>query len=201
MYHTLGVMECKPKCLAVLYLYQTCRTKLSPKKVKVKVTQLCPALWDTMDCSPPSSSVHRISRQEYWSGQWFPSPGDLPKPGIEPRSPALQADSSPAEPQVNPQNTGVGSGSLLQRIFPTQELNQGLLHCRWILYQLSYQGALFCRSKPLCNLQYRFTLVNSFISPDPLLYVNEFLNPVYSFSPLAFISCMTMVAKFIIQYI
>ena len=35
---------------------------------------------------------------------------------------------------------GVGSHSLLQGIFPTQELNQGVLHCRWILYQLSYQG-------------------------------------------------------------
>ena len=39
------------------------------------------------------------------------------------------------------QNTGVGSLSLLQRIFPTQESNQGLLHCRWVLYQLSYQGS------------------------------------------------------------
>ena len=67
--------------------------------------------------------------------------GDLPKPGIEPTSPALQADSSPAEPQVKPKNTEVGSLSLLQRIFLTQELNQGLLHCRWILYQLSYQGS------------------------------------------------------------
>ena len=40
------------------------------------------------------------------------------------------------------QNTGVGSLSLLQGIFPTQELNWGLLHCRWILYQLNYQGSL-----------------------------------------------------------
>ena len=40
------------------------------------------------------------------------------------------------------QNTGVGSLSLLQGIFPTQKSNQGLLHCRWILYQLSYQGSL-----------------------------------------------------------
>ena len=39
-------------------------------------------------------------------------------------------------------NTGVGSLSLLQGIFPTQELNWGLLHCRRILYQLSYQGSL-----------------------------------------------------------
>ena len=39
-----------------------------------------------------------FSRPEYWSGYPFPSPGDLPKPGIEPRSPTLQADSLPAEP-------------------------------------------------------------------------------------------------------
>ena len=38
------------------------------------------------------------------------------------------------------QNTGVGSRSLLQGIFPTQGLNTGFPHCRWILYQLSYQG-------------------------------------------------------------
>ena len=40
-----------------------------------------------------------FSRPEYWSGKLFPSPGDLPNPGIEPRSPALQADSLPAEPK------------------------------------------------------------------------------------------------------
>ena len=45
------------------------------------------------------------------------------------------------EPPGKPQNTGVGSLSLLQRIFPTQESNQGLLHYRQILYQLSYQGS------------------------------------------------------------
>ena len=38
-----------------------------------------------------------FSRQEYWSGLPFPTPGDLPNPGIEPRSPALQADSLPSE--------------------------------------------------------------------------------------------------------
>ena len=84
-----------------------------------------------------------FSRLEYWSGQWLlPSPGDLPNPGIKPRSPA----SLPAEPQGKPKNTGVGSLSLLQETFPTQELNRGLLHCRQILYQLSYQG-----SPPKCE--------------------------------------------------
>ena len=82
-----------------------------------------------------------ISKQEYQSEFPFPSPGDLPNPGIEPWFPALQADYLPAEPAEKPKNTGMGSLSLLQRIFSTQELKWGLLHCRKILYQLSYQGS------------------------------------------------------------
>ena len=65
-------------------------------------------------------------------------------PGIEPRSPALQADSLPAEPKGKPKNTAVGNLSLLQWIFLTQELNRGLLHCRQFLYQLSYEGSQSC---------------------------------------------------------
>ena len=82
-----------------------------------------------------------FSRPEYWSGLPFPSPGDLSNPATEPRSPTLQADSLPAELPGKPKNTGVGSLSLLQGIFPTQESNQDLLHCRRILYQLSYEGS------------------------------------------------------------
>ena len=81
----------------------------------------------------------RFSRQEYQSGLPCPPSGDLPNPEIKPMSPALQLDSLPSEPPGKPRNAGVGSLSL-QGIFPTQELNQGLLHCRWILHQLSYQG-------------------------------------------------------------
>ena len=99
-----------------------------------------------------------FSRPEYWSGLPFPSPGDSPNPGIEPRSPALQADSLPAEAQGKLKNTGVHSLSLLQQIFPTQDSNQHLLHCRWILYQLSYQGSPAAAASkslqscpPLCN--------------------------------------------------
>ena len=58
----------------------------------------------------------KFSKQEYWSGLPFPSPEDLPNSGIEPRSPILQTDSLPAEPQ--PKNAGVGSLSLLQQIPP-----------------------------------------------------------------------------------
>ena len=61
--------------------------------MKVKVAQSCPTL------QPYSME---FSRPEYWSGQPFPSPRDLPSPGIEPRSPALQVDSLLAEPQGKP---------------------------------------------------------------------------------------------------
>ena len=96
---------------------------------------------------------------------------NLPNPWIKPRSPALRVDSLQTElsgkPKVkvkvtqsclilcspggsyspwNPpgQNTGVGSLSLPQWVFPTQGSNQGLLHCRRILYQLSDQGSPIC---------------------------------------------------------
>ena len=57
------------------------------------VAQSSPPLCDTLDCSPPGSSVHGFSRQGYWSGLPCPPPEDLPDPRIEPGSPALQADS------------------------------------------------------------------------------------------------------------
>ena len=54
----------------------------------------------------------------------------------------ITGDSLPAEPPKKPKNTGEGSLTLLQQIFLTQESNQGLLHRRWILYQLSHMGMM-----------------------------------------------------------
>ena len=72
--------------------------KRSKKSFLNRVAQSCLTLCDPMDCctvqTPPSMG---FSRQEYWSELPFPSPGDLPDPGIEPGSPALQADSLPTE--------------------------------------------------------------------------------------------------------
>ena len=65
-----------------------------------------------------------FSWQEYWSELLCPPLGDLCDPGIEPRSSALQVDSLPSEPPEKPKNTGVGSLSLLQGIFPTQDRAQ-----------------------------------------------------------------------------
>ena len=73
--------------------------------MKVLVAQSCPSVCDLMDCSPPGPSVHGISRQEYWSGLPFPSPWDLPSPGIKPRYSAFQVDSLPTEPPMENKNT------------------------------------------------------------------------------------------------
>ena len=63
----------------------------------VLVTQLCPTLCDTVDSSPPGSSVHGILQVRILEWLPFPSSRNLPDPGIEPRSSALQANSLPSE--------------------------------------------------------------------------------------------------------
>ena len=71
-------------------------------KVKVKTLSRVPLFatpWTVAYQAPPSMG---FSRQEYWSGLPFPSPGDLPHPGIKPRSPTFQADALTAEPPGKP---------------------------------------------------------------------------------------------------
>ena len=71
---------------------------LTSEFLKVKSlsrVRLFAAPWTVAHQASPSMG---FSRQEYWSGLPFPSPGDLPHPGIEPRSPVLQADTLPSEP-------------------------------------------------------------------------------------------------------
>ena len=118
-------------------------------------------LWTVARQAPLSMG---FCSQEYWSGLPCPPPGDLPGPGIEPCLLGLlhwQMGSLPLYAVVShsvvsdslwphgllcpwdspDRNTGVGCHVLLQGIFPTQGSNRGLLHCRWILYWLSYQGS------------------------------------------------------------
>ena len=122
--------------------------------VHAKSLQSCLTLCNTMDCSLPGSSVHEILQARILSTLPCPPPGHPPNPGMEPESlislalagrffissatqEAYLLDGSWNSPG---QNTGVGSLSLLQEIFPTQESYPGLPHCRQILYQLSHQG-------------------------------------------------------------
>ena len=114
----------------------------------MKVTQPCPTLCNHMDYTVQGILQARILEKPLP----LPSPGGLANPEIKPRSPALQVDSLAAEPPGKPKNTVVGSLSLFQWILWTQELNQGLLHCRWILYQLNYQESLLYVGHTTFNL-------------------------------------------------
>ena len=84
--------------------------------VKVKVTQWCLTL-----CDPMGHTVQGILQARILEWVAFPNPG------IKPKASTLQVDTLPAEPPGKPKNSGVGSLSHLQRIFPTQESNGGLL--------------------------------------------------------------------------
>ena len=80
--HLKGKTECRRVCKLVT---QSCSTLATPRTIAHQVPLFM-----------------QFSRKEYWSGSPFPSPGDLPDPGIKPRSPALQADSLPSEPPGKP---------------------------------------------------------------------------------------------------
>ena len=114
----------------------------------------------SVSCSVVSDSVSRqatlsmeFSKQEYWSGLPCPPPGDLPNPGIEHRSLALQVDALRSEPPGKPKNTGVGSLSLLQGNFLTQGRNLHL-SCTglWVFHHWRHLGSPSF-SQPLPILQ------------------------------------------------
>ena len=114
----------------------------------------------------------------------MPSSKGSSQPRIKPRSPSLQANSLAAEPQWKPKNTGVGSLSLLQWIFLTQESKWGLLHCRWILYQLRYQGS----PKRFTGFLYYLFNIHWICS-----YVSSFLSDISNLCPLFFLVILTRV--------
>ena len=98
------------KILAVMRNVQTAFQKLASEvKMKGKLlshVRLFVTPWAVAHQAPPSMG---FSRQEYWSGLPFPSPGDLPDLGIEPRSPTLEADALTSEPPGKPWSNGRSS--------------------------------------------------------------------------------------------
>ena len=106
-------------------------------RVKVKVAQSCPTV-----CNPMDYTVHGILQVRIleWVVLHFSRGSSQPKDQTWVSHIAGGFFTSWAT--AKPKNTGVGSLFLLQGIFPTQESNWGLLYCRQILYQLSYQGSL-----------------------------------------------------------
>ena len=95
-----------------------------------------------MNCSPPDSSVHGDSTGKNTGVGCHALLGIFPTQGLNPGLPHWRWIFLSFEPPGKPKNTGVGSLSLLQGNFLTQESNQDLQHCRQIVYQLNYQGSL-----------------------------------------------------------
>ena len=114
----------------------------------MKVTQSCPTL-----CDPIDYTVRGILQARILEWVAFPFSRGSSQPRDQTQSPVLQVGFLSAEPQGKPKNTGIGSLFLFQWIFPTQESNWCLLHCRGILYQPSFQGSPDIRNvKVLDNL-------------------------------------------------
>ena len=122
--------------------------------------------WTVSYQAPPSMG---FSRQKCWSGLPFPSPGDLPNPGIEPGSPALWADALPSEPPGKSPPRG-------PYLSPNSLKTCGLLGSSWLLIvqlllldminssRVMETLLLLCRAHPSSSLPPHFT----FSSPSPL---------------------------------
>ena len=103
------------------YNWRTLLRNSSKHKRKVKWSENHSGVFNSLQ--PVDYTVHGILQARVLELVTFPFSRGFSQPGIEPRSPALQADSLPDEPQGKPKNTRVGSLSLLQGIFSTQESN------------------------------------------------------------------------------
>ena len=154
-----------------ILIYSTCQTKINWESWFM----IFKCAWRLLDNSFPNTVIvwhesqscltlcdRGILQVKHSSGQPFPSPGDLPKPGIEPRSPTLRADSLPAEPQGRHKSTGVSSLSLLQGIFPTQDQKQvshiaGRFYTSWA----TRKALLLCIQMYLYNKRIRNKTINS----------------------------------------
>ena len=118
----------------------------------VLVTLSCPTLCDLMDCNSQVLLSMEFSRPKYCSGLQFPSPGDLPNPGIKPRSPALQADSLPSELPGSP--TLASSSTYFDIINPNCLLICKILsHMDYPIapYGVGVQGSVLSSSCTKCN--------------------------------------------------
>ena len=122
--------------------------------IKILEAYFLEVKWRSLSCvwlfaTPWTIQSMEFSKPEHWSGYSERNTGAFlfsrgsSQPRDQTQVPRIADGFLPTEPQRKPKNIGVGSLSLLQRIFLIQESNWSLLHCRQILYQLSYQGSPF----------------------------------------------------------
>ena len=112
--------------MILLQISESCMCRYAWGKVKVLVAQSCLTLCDPMDCSPQVPLSMEFSSQEYWSGFPCPSPGDLPDPGIKPRSPTLQESSLPSETSGKQSGEGCQVGGKVKCDFALAQIKAEL---------------------------------------------------------------------------
>ena len=99
-----GLLHCR-----LIFFFFFIWTVREAQQIYSEVAQSCPTLCDPWTIAHQAPLSMGFSRQEYWSGLPLPSPGDLPDPGIEPRSPTLQADALTSALPGKPLNTRIQS--------------------------------------------------------------------------------------------
>ena len=114
----------------------------------LKVFQSC--------CTFPTNSFCERNNMIFWRFQYLSARVILNSESHSVLSSSLRPHWLSSQWNSPGQNTGVGSLSLLQRIFPAQGSNPGLLHCRWILYQLSH------KESPILNKQANIFIINCY---------------------------------------
>ena len=133
-----------------------------------------------MDCNLPARNLLSMGILQARTLDWVVMPSSRASSQPELRSPALQADSLLFEPPGKPKNTGVGSLFLLQGTFLTQKSNQGLLHCRHILYQLTRKAhswfIISCKFRVYSTwFSHTYTYISSFLDYLPLKVITRVL--------------------------
>ena len=108
--------------------------------------------WTVAYQAPPSMG---FSRQEYWNGLPFPSPGDLSDPGIKSRSPALQADSLPSEPPANPWWDSEVQGIVYLWLIHIVVWQKPIQHYKAVTLQLKIKKEVMCHPQPGAQLPER----------------------------------------------
>ena len=112
---------------------------MKAEKVKMKATQSCLILCDFMDCSLLASFVYGILQARILEWVAFPFSRGSSRPTDQTQISHIAHSLYHLSHQGSPRTPEWVAYPFSREIFPTQELNQGLLHCWWILYQLSYQ--------------------------------------------------------------
>ena len=129
-------------CSSILCGFPVPRLQLGKRKGKeTEVAQSCPTLCDPMDCCLLGTSIHEIFQARVLEWVPFPSPGDLPDPGIKPGFPALQADALPSEPPGT--RDQVPDGAHLYHGDSRSARNRGILQASYFI--MSAEILLVCK--------------------------------------------------------